>query len=1211
MDCTRKDLKKTYDIEQMAVIGKMHNMQWLKSNSQLPGHIKTLPVGKVFANNPLKSKINEEPTESITVVSTISVSNSFDLEKNDLIIDKNIDDSNTAISKIMFHPTLPVGFSENDSTESTWNKDINMASALFPTSQPMVTQRIDEQEKTSMNLPENIVTIQLEQFKLNDKESKPNMSYIEPNNEWSTAHHNSPDLVKLDNDVGSQVSPKQCHDNNNNDAKSKTQPTSEVKKDMQRTTTKFSAKKLSDQKIKKQMGSSLKEPSNVLKQVSKDKDDSMNSCSEDNKTSNSAADSKKISVGVTSKVIDKCGKVNVYSRQLSVGKGAQTKEQQFYKQHFSTLNDNGSKNKSSMEGLDEKNKFLTTKLKSPRNEPDKKGDEINETKKCHKVQLIRTQSYNIQYIRNKSLINSQQRYLRNSTKPEEENSIKNTSGFNNKISTLNSTENVSKKKCENQQVVISKQANDTQTSQSISGKNSDNANISECSTNEQNLVKSSLPNKRNYQNSSNARATTDRNVRDDQGYMQKFKKESNVYRRSSGILQSFPKDLNGKEKAGDHKKNVVDNNSSRDCKINRVCSVGAKVYSQSEGSKITIYPNKGNGASNVNKTDTSDSANLNNVQSPKSLNSCSTSTKDSTTINTSTHTSQESQILQASYNGTEVQFVKTEQDASNNNSNNNTSANNSETKSVKFSNNVQEMNAVHSTTSYTDNSIQQNAASTNPFYSDLQNPFNVTNAQEIENHRSVQNKSYFHNNNAQYNNTSVNIQNSEKDLYLLDGVQQKSEQTSHISPQNISPHSNCNPSISIGNSLPYQNVSTVYLNQYSNAQTVPRKTTDSTIFSHNGLIPSTSYAMESQNIMQSEPSNILMHNTQSSVLPPPGFHNHPVTSQHNQWNLPAPDMLLYGNVMNSAHPLNMQIQNSRHVCSTDYNNILQTGYLHHPLLYVPPVCMQSWNPLLQYSTPLFQNPPYTNCNTFSNQGLQSNTLSDCINCPIVTSAQDNPYKQFQQMQQLENNPNFSVPVKLENYMGNMQQGCKTNNVSLKDNVMDLHMRSNRYRSPMANEYQNCTQDGQVMVPFSYAVTMDSTGRNGPSNMHMQVNQKYGPYAATAANYQRMPESCSPFQNNQEYNNRKDDVLRNDSECIPPMVSPRDCMYYGINYSRKTDSIQNSSGRIDPKSMVYLHSVNSQHYAPQYYKNAIYHHSSPKDLTSRGTVSRGTRKTMEQ
>lgn len=37
MESADKFFEKTYDVEQMAVIGKLHNMQWLKTNSQLSG----------------------------------------------------------------------------------------------------------------------------------------------------------------------------------------------------------------------------------------------------------------------------------------------------------------------------------------------------------------------------------------------------------------------------------------------------------------------------------------------------------------------------------------------------------------------------------------------------------------------------------------------------------------------------------------------------------------------------------------------------------------------------------------------------------------------------------------------------------------------------------------------------------------------------------------------------------------------------------------------------------------------------------------------------------------------------------------------------------------------------------------------------------------------------------------------------------------------
>ncbi|CAK9801332.1 hypothetical protein ANTPLA_LOCUS2772 [Anthophora plagiata] len=1215
MDSTDKELKKTPNIEQMALIGKMHNMQWLKSNSQLSGHTKTLPDGKDIINNTLKTKINEGTKGKSEVASTNTLSNNTELDEVDPNLNKDINEEDSIINKDSLLSSLKaVDFSEKN-METVWNKDVNVSSTMFPNSQSLVMQRLDKQEVISMSLAENIVTVQLEQFRLNEEErNKPDKLHNEVDNEWDNVHHNISDSQKLDSEIGNLVSPKPCHDNNNNNAKSKSQLPLETKKSIQKSTTKISTKKLSDQKIKKQAGSSLKESCAPSKQGSKSKDNLLNLCNDSNVTSTSV-DSKKITVGTTPRFIDQFSKIHGYNKNIIMGKGPRMKEQQFFKQHFSTLNDSGNRSRSSVEGIDEKSKSVTTRFKSAKNESDRKSNDVDDTKKCHKVQVTRTQSYNVQYNRNKPLIKSQQRYLRNATKPDDDGSFNNSSGFYNNISMPNSGENVSKKKCENQQPVINKQISDIQSNQSTSGKNSRSLNVGEYSISERSSVKSnSVPCKRNYQNLSNSKSTGERSIKDDQVYTQKFKKDSNIYRRSSGILQTFFKDLNGKSKTDDHKRSPADNNLTKDYRVNRISTVDTKMRSQSEGSRISVYPHKAsNGASNINKTDTLDSTTINNVQSLKSLNSCSSSTKDSIVVNASTHTSQEPQVLQASCNETEVQFVKTEQeDTSNNNSNNKTNTGNSESKSVKFSDNVQEFNmAHHPATQYTDNTVHQTNLPVNSYYPDVQNSSNANNAQQMENHQSVQNKNYFDNNNAQYNNTTTNIQNTERDLHMLDVPSHKPEQTSHVSPQNILPH-NCNTGIAMGNGLPYQNMPPMYLNQYNNAQTIPRKTADSTIISQNPLIPSTSsYTIENQNVIQTDPSSILMHNTQTSVLPPPGFHNHPVTTQPNQWNLPLTDMFLFGNVMNHGHPMNIPIQNSRQMCNTEFNNIQQTGYLQHPMYYVPPLCIQGWNSLVQYPAPLFQNPTYTNCSTYPNQVLPTNTVTDSMNCSVPTTMQNNPYKHYQQMQQMENPPNFSVPVKLDNYIGNMQNCNKTNNVRMKNNTMDVHMRASQYRAPVPNEYQNCSQDGQFMVPFSYAVTMDSIARNAPSNIHMQMNQKYAPRTLTTANYQRMPEFCSVYHNNQDTSNRKEDVTKNDSDCVPPMVSPRDCMYYGVNYSRKTDTIQNSSVRSDMKPVSYVHSVNPQHYVPQYQKNATYHMSQKELASNRVMVGRGMRKTMDQ
>ncbi|CAL7934970.1 unnamed protein product [Xylocopa violacea] len=1194
----------------------MHSLQWLKSNSQLSSHTKALPDKKEIINDTFESKINEGTNEKQEIDSTDDVPNSAALDTIDSVLSKNINEDDNIVNEDTHQMSLNTVDFPRTSMETVWNKDVDATDTLYPNSTPVVVQRLDEQEMISMSLAENIVTVQLKQFRLNENEKNTSDElHNGDDNEWNNIHHNISDLSKSDNDINNQVSSKQCHDNNNNNAKSKSQSPVETKKCVQKTTAKLSTKKVSDQKIKKSGGNSLKESCAPSKQDSKSKDDLVNLSNENSITSTST-DSKQI-VGTSSRssIVDIYSKDNASNKNVTMGKGTRTKEQQFFKQHFSTFHDSGNKSRSSTEGSEEKTKSVTAKLKPIKNETDKKSSElIDDTRKCHKFQAMRTQSYNVQYNRNKPLVKSQQRYLKNAIKPEEDGFAHNSSGLsnNNNNSMSNSTENVSKRKYESQQSVITKQISDTQSNQNASGKNIKNSNVSGYSISEKNSTKSSsVPCKRNYHNVSNARNATERNFKDDQAYTQKFRKDSNIYRRSSGILQTFFRDSNGKAKTDDHKKNVTDNNLTKDCRVSHISSVDSKVRSESEGSKVTVYPPKtSNGASNTNKTDTLESINVNNVQSVKSLKPFPSSTKDFTSINTSTHTPQESQVLQASCNETEVQFVKTEQEDisnNNNNSNNKMSASNSETKSVKFSDNVQEFNvAHHPTTPYSDNFAHQNKLSASSFYSDLQIASNANNAQQMENHQNVQNKSYFDNNNAQYSNTATTVQNNERDLHLVDLVNQKSEQTSHVlSPQTGLSHNNCNSAMPMGNA--YQNMSNVYLNQYNNAQTVPRKTADSTIITENVLIPSTSsYTVDNQNVVQSDASNsILMHNTQTSVLPPPGFHNHPMTAQQNQWNMSVPNMVLFGNMINPAHPLNVPVQNFRHVCNMDYNNLQQTGYLQHPLFFVPPLCMQNWNPLLQYPTPLYQN-SHADCNAFPNQVLPANSLTDTVNCPVPTSVQSNPYKHYQQMQPLENTSNYSVPVKLDNYIGSMQS-CKPNIARMKDNSMDAHMRANQYRAPVPNEYQNCSQDTQLMVPFSYAVTMDPIARVGPSNMHVQMNQKYTPRAQPTASYPRTQE-CPVYYSNSD--NRRDDVSKNDSDCVPPIISPKECMYYGVNYPRKTDNIQNPSLRSDVKSVPYVHSNVNAHYAPQYQRNAAYYAPS-KELSSRVNARRGLRKTMDQ
>lgn len=1153
---------------------------------------KKVHPGKELTSATYDIAIDEGTKGESEVVPANVCSNSAQLNKIDPASDKSINEDGSGLNEQPAESSLNTGESSG-SMDTVWNKDVNVTNTLFSNPQTLAVERVDEKEVISEGVP------QLEQLRLEEKENKSDKLDNETDNHWN--HRSMSDLSKSDNSINNQMNPKQCHDNNNNNAKSKSQSPLEAKKSIQKTTTKVNntttSRRISDPKIKKPTavtGNSLKETGTPLKSGQKSKDDSLG-----NDDGTPSTDSKKISVGTTPKFSDK--KVNGCNKNLTVAKETRTKEQ-FSKQHFPALNDTPLKRRSSTE-RDDKAKSVTPSVAKPRsvrNETDRKGVEtLDEPRRCHKVQVTRTQSYNVQYNRNKSLIKSQQRYVRGTAKSEEDVSAHGSSGFNNNNPASNSGENGPRKKFESQQSsLINKQAGDAQSAQYMSGKNARSS--SEYSSSDRSLARtSSAPSKRSYQNLCTVRVSTDRNFKDDQASYQRFKKDSNVYRRSSSSFQI------SKDEKMDEQKRSADNNLTKDHGVNRLGDPRAR--SQSDGSRLTVHPHGAsiNGASNTNKTDTLESTAVNNVQSAKPLN-IANSTKDSTTRHTSTP--QESQVLRSSRNETEVQFLKTEQeDTSDNNTNDKTSASGTEnSKSVKFSDNVQEITvpAHHqpSTPLYTDNAAHQTKLSANSFYSDMQTG---PNAQRMEDHHQcVQNKTYFDDNNAQYNKNYTDVQSIERDLHMLNLSQQnKSDQNSQIpSSQPVLSPDSCNSVI--GSTANYPSLPAMYLNQYNNAQTVPRKTADSTIVSPSTLIPSTSsYATDTQNLMQADSTNLLMHNTQTSVLPQSGFHNHPMTTQPNQWNMPLTDMYLYGNAMNAALP----IQNSRHACNADFGNIQQPGFVH-PMFYMPPLCMQSWNPLLHYPAPLFQNTPYASA--YSNQVLSANNLTDYMNCGQPTSMQNNPYKPYQQMQSMENAPNFTVPIKLDSYMGSVQ-GAKSCNRMKENSNADYQMRASQYRVPVPNECQSCSQDGQL-IPYSYAI-MDSIARNVPTNVHMN-HQKYPPCTPTTANYSRMPDA---------YHGNRDNASgggggsrQDDPECVPPMISPKDVMKmnFGINYSRKTDTVQNSFGRTD-KPAGYMHFANTpHHYSPHYQKsnNSGYQQQpSPKELASRVNVGRGMRKNADQ
>lgn len=147
--------------------------------------MKTPPDGKETENNTSKSEINEGTKEETEVVSTNTHSNNPELDKIDPILNKDINENDNSINKDIHQSSSEIFDCSQKDMETVWNKDVNITSTLFPNSQSLVMERLDKQEMISMSLTENIVTVQLEQFRLNEGEkNKSGELHNEIDNEW-------------------------------------------------------------------------------------------------------------------------------------------------------------------------------------------------------------------------------------------------------------------------------------------------------------------------------------------------------------------------------------------------------------------------------------------------------------------------------------------------------------------------------------------------------------------------------------------------------------------------------------------------------------------------------------------------------------------------------------------------------------------------------------------------------------------------------------------------------------------------------------------------------------------------------------------------------------------------------------------------------------------------------------------------------------------
>lgn len=143
------------------------------------------PDGKDAINPPPKIKINEGTKGRAEVISSDTVTNRLELDKLDPVLSKDTNESKSSVNENTPQSAVEIVEFSPKNMETVWNKDVNVSSTVFPNSPALSMERLDDKEMISMSLAEDIVTVQLEQFRLNeDEKNKSNELRNEDDNEW-------------------------------------------------------------------------------------------------------------------------------------------------------------------------------------------------------------------------------------------------------------------------------------------------------------------------------------------------------------------------------------------------------------------------------------------------------------------------------------------------------------------------------------------------------------------------------------------------------------------------------------------------------------------------------------------------------------------------------------------------------------------------------------------------------------------------------------------------------------------------------------------------------------------------------------------------------------------------------------------------------------------------------------------------------------------
>lgn len=283
-----------------------------------------------------------------------------------------------------------------------------------------------------------------------------------------------------------------------------------------------------------------------------------------------------------------------------------------------------------------------------------------------------------------------------------------------------------------------------------------------------------------------------------------------------------------------------------------------------------------------------------------------------------------------------------------------------------------------------------------------------------------------------------------------------------------------------------------------------------------------------------ENSNILykyMPNTQQRFGTFSDSTGHPTLSDQTNRRNPLVQDGFHVGPYNAMRPTIMHISNSNVFGPDDSNNTHIMNCSLHPIIYTPSPNVQTWNPQLQYPLTVFNNSPYA-----SSTSAMSNTTNQSNNYNSIGSMHDQQLKYISCMQ-------------MDNYIRGTHSDLSNCTVQARNIVHNVPVKSNQH-------YKKC-QDNSRMIynPYQYVTSlshsesqqdmnfMPTKGINQCSNAYFCQIQKHN---QNAVNYMQI----SKYSKSQMIQDLACDD--NESENIPPIISPKEFITTNVNLSNKID-----------------------------------------------------------